>query len=349
MQADAETGFYITPYRYYDPHTGRWISQDPVTFAAGDANVYRYVHNNSVNRIDPAGLAEIELTGQREGRDRAFKFDLGESRGMLSIDKGTGENAFVGTLDVNLAGLISDKDGLLIRYEGKNFDRVRFIQFVRLSVTVTEEVYRLNPVRDCWEAPKTYSRSIERRFPHSNPRHMPEMTSSTPDAPIWYLDTEKGAASPYYSGASGFDTAKETAWMWDQPLENWSIAKKFENALERARDPLGLGVPGLAAPGDVSVRVTQLFVTYVVAGSDVVGLIFWSASSVGSVTGRGPWGTGKDEVTISGPKISVLGVVRPWPSKELRRLDDDGVPYPDIKPELEKRFGPDQTFVKWAS
>jgi RHS repeat-associated protein len=42
--------------RWYDPAAGRFISEDPAGFAAGDANLSRYVANNPVNAIDPSGL-----------------------------------------------------------------------------------------------------------------------------------------------------------------------------------------------------------------------------------------------------------------------------------------------------
>jgi RHS repeat-associated protein len=42
--------------RYYDPSTGRWTSQDPLSFGGGDSNLYRYVGNNATNRVDPSGL-----------------------------------------------------------------------------------------------------------------------------------------------------------------------------------------------------------------------------------------------------------------------------------------------------
>jgi hypothetical protein len=41
----------------YDPTIGRWISQDPIGFAAGDANLYRYVGNRPASLLDPTGLA----------------------------------------------------------------------------------------------------------------------------------------------------------------------------------------------------------------------------------------------------------------------------------------------------
>jgi RHS repeat-associated protein len=43
--------------RWYDPATGRFISQDPIGFGGGDANLYRYVGNGVMNATDPRGDA----------------------------------------------------------------------------------------------------------------------------------------------------------------------------------------------------------------------------------------------------------------------------------------------------
>jgi RHS repeat-associated protein len=53
---DAETGLNYDRARYYDPTTGRFLSTDPAGFSAGDANLYRYVGNSPVDKIDPTGL-----------------------------------------------------------------------------------------------------------------------------------------------------------------------------------------------------------------------------------------------------------------------------------------------------
>jgi RHS repeat-associated protein len=53
---DEETGLHYNWNRYYDPVAGRYISTDPLGFAAGDSNLYRYVANSPVNAIDPKGL-----------------------------------------------------------------------------------------------------------------------------------------------------------------------------------------------------------------------------------------------------------------------------------------------------
>jgi RHS repeat-associated protein len=52
---DGETGQYYYRARYYDPRVGQFISQDPIGFTAGDANLYRYVFNSPTNFTDPSG------------------------------------------------------------------------------------------------------------------------------------------------------------------------------------------------------------------------------------------------------------------------------------------------------
>ncbi|MEM7478572.1 MAG: RHS repeat-associated core domain-containing protein, partial [Planctomycetota bacterium] len=53
---DPDTGLQYNRARWYDAATGRWLSQDPLGFAAGDVNLYRYVGNGSTNASDPSGL-----------------------------------------------------------------------------------------------------------------------------------------------------------------------------------------------------------------------------------------------------------------------------------------------------
>jgi RHS repeat-associated protein len=42
--------------RDYDAETGRWTAKDPLLFAPGEPNLYAYVSNDPINRIDPDGL-----------------------------------------------------------------------------------------------------------------------------------------------------------------------------------------------------------------------------------------------------------------------------------------------------
>lgn len=62
---EVRSGSNLSYYRarYYDPTSGRFISQDPIRFA-GSINFYSYVSNNSVLRIDPSGLIHQEPDGR---------------------------------------------------------------------------------------------------------------------------------------------------------------------------------------------------------------------------------------------------------------------------------------------
>ena len=53
---DPESGLYYYRARYYSPNVGSFISRDPIGFAAGDPNIYRYVGNGPLSFTDPSGL-----------------------------------------------------------------------------------------------------------------------------------------------------------------------------------------------------------------------------------------------------------------------------------------------------
>ncbi|MGZ5053532.1 MAG: SpvB/TcaC N-terminal domain-containing protein [Methylobacter sp.] len=54
MERDEETGLNYHGARYYAPWLARWLSADPIGLADG-TNLYRYVRNNPVVLVDPAG------------------------------------------------------------------------------------------------------------------------------------------------------------------------------------------------------------------------------------------------------------------------------------------------------
>jgi len=57
---DEDAGLYYYRARWYDPELGRFLSEDPIGFRAGDANLQRYVENAPTTRTDPSGLEEEE-------------------------------------------------------------------------------------------------------------------------------------------------------------------------------------------------------------------------------------------------------------------------------------------------
>jgi RHS repeat-associated protein len=56
---EADTGLVRFGARDYDAETGRWLTRDPIGFAAGDANLFAYVRGDPVNSVDPTGLCDV--------------------------------------------------------------------------------------------------------------------------------------------------------------------------------------------------------------------------------------------------------------------------------------------------
>jgi len=54
-ELDSESGLYYFRARYYDPQTGRFLSEDPIAYSGG-TNLYAFVLNNPINFTDPLGL-----------------------------------------------------------------------------------------------------------------------------------------------------------------------------------------------------------------------------------------------------------------------------------------------------
>ena len=77
-ELDVETGLQYNRARWYDPSTGRWISQDPMGFDAGDSNLYRYVANEPTLTIDASGLQpgqpvqDTDVYGQAENESYSY-------------------------------------------------------------------------------------------------------------------------------------------------------------------------------------------------------------------------------------------------------------------------------------
>jgi RHS repeat-associated protein len=80
-EADGTSLLYLRA-RYYSPTLQRFLSEDPLGFASGDTNLYAYVGDSPLNRVDPSGLCGsipiLDLINAVRGRcgwgERAFIF-----------------------------------------------------------------------------------------------------------------------------------------------------------------------------------------------------------------------------------------------------------------------------------
>jgi RHS repeat-associated protein len=90
---DQNTDLQYNHARYYDARTGRWISQDPLGFDAGDSNLYRYVTNAPTSATDPSGLQEFwrrSSAGPWHWSDFTATFGIGWNLGAWDDQKKLG-------------------------------------------------------------------------------------------------------------------------------------------------------------------------------------------------------------------------------------------------------------------
>lgn len=59
---DSSSRTYVQA-RYLQTQQGRWMTQDPINFAGGDWNLFRYVSNNPPTLLDRSGLVEDIIIG----------------------------------------------------------------------------------------------------------------------------------------------------------------------------------------------------------------------------------------------------------------------------------------------
>jgi RHS repeat-associated protein len=85
---DTVTGDYNFRNREYRPSIGRWQTDDPIRYNAGDSNLYRYVRNEPTNATDPSGLQQrasslSEFWNDQKGDPRNYQRLLPPKEGWL--------------------------------------------------------------------------------------------------------------------------------------------------------------------------------------------------------------------------------------------------------------------------
>jgi RHS repeat-associated protein len=109
---DRETGLMHFGLRDYDPSTGHWTTADPLRFGAGETNLYAYVLNDPINRIDPSGLWGFGVTASANaeigiGLGAGANASTGAGFFTRSLADAA-EDAFIGLDILNHLGNIAD-------------------------------------------------------------------------------------------------------------------------------------------------------------------------------------------------------------------------------------------------
>jgi RHS repeat-associated protein len=87
-ELDSELGLIYFRSRFFDPFTGRFVSEDGIRFFAGDSNLYRYVGNEAIDLRDPSGHSEEEAEGfARKLFGRMFGGNKGEKKSISEVDQ----------------------------------------------------------------------------------------------------------------------------------------------------------------------------------------------------------------------------------------------------------------------
>ncbi|MHB9054487.1 MAG: RHS repeat-associated core domain-containing protein [Thermoleophilia bacterium] len=141
--ADAETGMFYLPARYYDPATYRFLSQDPAPPSAGDPlslNAYAYCLGDPVGASDPSGaVSDIEaeswshyykITGGNRSYSEAASYRL---RHNQNYRRRLGQKAYAAQARVIYAAS-ARRDYLAGRLEGResqdqNLDLLNSLEF----------------------------------------------------------------------------------------------------------------------------------------------------------------------------------------------------------------------------
>ena len=99
----ARFGFYEYRNRAYHPGLGRFMSEDPKSFAAGDRNLFRYCGGDPVNRVDPMGLETFDTLPEAVSSARAQVINLGFENPKNGPYIRELHNAFTRSVSVSIA------------------------------------------------------------------------------------------------------------------------------------------------------------------------------------------------------------------------------------------------------
>jgi len=153
--------------RMYQPELGRFLQPDPKEFEAGDYNLYRYCHNDPVNKTDPLGLAPGDPFGSPEDAAR----DVHSFINPTSIQR----NAEYGSVIYSVGGKFYASPTFTSGAQthvtlGTQVDKSRIPKEVRSQATRVGDYHSHGDYSKIMIDPKTSAETIVRASKSENPQ-----------------------------------------------------------------------------------------------------------------------------------------------------------------------------------
>ncbi len=248
-QFDVETDLQYNRARWYDSETGRWLTQDPLGFDAGDSNLYRYAANRPKCLTDPTGLFAIaggDLT-IKTGRDTVAQ--LGDNEGVIIAFKRDDARTLLNK------GLFKVKQWMQIEVEGE-------YEEIDLQTNEKHTYFRYLPK----------GRNLDPPPQPGEPKHTHLHLSATKFTPLLVVD--HGNSEDAYSKGR-YDFSDGAVRYSDFPT---AAAGLFPQAAQRLL--LWNGAPRRGKL--INIRITQRFVTVVyllgAGGAKALHTYQWTAT-----------------------------------------------------------------------
>ncbi len=275
---DVELGYYYYRARYYDASLGRFISQDPIGFAAGDSNLYRYVSNSPLTFVDPSG--NVAAVSYGTFAQRASQIANGAAGAALGYVCGYTDGWYTASITGNgdpyeeavKSGRIAAATGLVLGVAlGAAAQKFAIFQSVGAILSVVGGAYHLGSSRDMVQLTiRTACLTLSLYSKAISPRSIP-MRDLGP-SPLWGQRTPRPGdpdfVGPLPWGQNGerIPSLQNRGWPMDNGFVPQQGSGPFHRVLQpgyrfdrftsvdpridggRFVAPAGTGIPGRALP-----------------------------------------------------------------------------------------------------
>jgi len=138
---DPLTGLQYNDARWYNSEIGRWMSEDPIGFAARDANLSRYVGNEATMFVDPDGLAKKTIGTGVRGYTLFLEWFPDRYTGELKVLRGKEEMAII-------KYMLNPKTGegvceTVVRHGGKTLPGIASSKLKKLAPQIRDAMDRI--------------------------------------------------------------------------------------------------------------------------------------------------------------------------------------------------------------